>query len=159
MQKQSWRQNAQHEGFAVNNKAPGSGTDRRFPPTLSPDRLVDLLSSFTDLRNNNRVLVDRLRGSIHELRQLRSDLRRQQPARAPAAGRDKGSQRGLVEQYGLTRREIQVAVLLAQGRSNEAIAQELKISAHTARHHTQRILSKLEVHSRGEAGAKIRNSR
>jgi hypothetical protein len=27
---------------------------------------------------------------------------------------------------------------------------------HTARHHTQRILSKLEVHSRGEAGAKLR---
>ena len=143
----------------MNNKATGSGTNRTFLPTLSPDRLVDLLSSFTDLRNNNRALVDRLRGSIHELRQLRSDLRRQQPAGAPAAGHDRVSQNGLVERYRLTRREIQVAVLLAQGRSNEAIAQELEISAHTARHHTQRILSKLEVHSRGEAGAKIRNSR
>jgi DNA-binding NarL/FixJ family response regulator len=50
---------------------------------------------------------------------------------------------------GLTRREAQVARLLARGRSNQAIAQELNISAHTARHHTQRILSKLEVHSRG----------
>jgi DNA-binding NarL/FixJ family response regulator len=62
----------------------------------------------------------------------------------------------LQTRYGLTRREVQVAGLLAQGRSNSGIAQDLRISAHTARHHTQRILSKLEVHSRGEAGAKIR---
>jgi DNA-binding CsgD family transcriptional regulator len=32
----------------------------------------------------------------------------------------------------------------------------LGISAHTARHHTQRVLAKLKVHSRAEAGAKLR---
>ncbi|HZN99276.1 MAG TPA: LuxR C-terminal-related transcriptional regulator, partial [Gemmatimonadales bacterium] len=58
--------------------------------------------------------------------------------------------------FGLTQREEQVAILLAHGRSNQTIARELQISVHTARHHTQRILSKLQVHSRGEAGAKIR---
>jgi DNA-binding NarL/FixJ family response regulator len=65
-------------------------------------------------------------------------------------------QDSLIRHFGLTRREAQVATLLSQGRSNQAIARELNISEHTARHHTQRILAKLEVHSRGEAGAKIR---
>ena len=106
------------------------------------DRLFDLLSAFSTLSSDGRVLVDEIRGSIHEMRQLRSQVRQDRA--------------NLQTRYGLTRREVQVAVLLAQGRSNSAIAQDLRISAHTARHHTQRILSKLEVHSRGEAGAKIR---
>ena len=59
-------------------------------------------------------------------------------------------------QYGFTGREAEVARLLAQGRRNSAIAAELGISAHTARHHTQRVLAKLGVHSRAEAGAKLR---
>jgi DNA-binding NarL/FixJ family response regulator len=130
---------------------------RRLPmPTLPPDRVGDLLSSFSDLRSSNRALMDMLRGSIHELRELRSNLRKQQRVLGLPAGGVRPSQNGVTERYGLTRREAQVARLLAQGRSNQAIARELNISAHTARHHTQRILSKLEVHSRGEAGAKIR---
>ena len=125
------------------------------PPQENPtDRLQDLLSSFVTLRHNNRALVKQLRGSIDELRTLRRDLQ-QQPRPAIGSG---GSQQQdkVMEQFGLTRREAQVASLLSQGRSNQAIARELNISEHTARHHTQRILAKLEVHSRGEAGAKIR---
>ena len=118
-------------------------------------KLTDLLTSFSDLRSNNRALVRTLQGSIHELRELRSNLRKQH---APGArsGTDTARDSRLAERFSLTRREVQVANLLAQGLSNQAIAQELKISAHTARHHTQRVLSKLGVHSRGEAGAKIR---
>ena len=56
-------------------------------------------------------------------------------------------------QFGLTARETEVAMLLAQGRSNVAIAKTLGISTHTARHHTQRVLAKMKVHSRAEAGA------
>ena len=52
--------------------------------------------------------------------------------------------------YGLTAREEEVARLLLSGRSNEAIAQILQISAHTARHHTQRVLEKTGAHSRAE---------
>jgi DNA-binding NarL/FixJ family response regulator len=118
------------------------------------ERLTELLSSFSSLRTSNRILIEQIRGSISELLELRSRLREKQ---ADLAGTDaKMSQRVLKERFRLTRRELEVAQLLAKGRSNQAIARELKISAHTARHHTQRILSKLEVHSRGEAGAKIR---
>jgi DNA-binding CsgD family transcriptional regulator len=122
----------------------------------SDGRLGELFSSFSRLRKNNRVLVDQIRGSIGELRELRFKLRTQMPASGPTGKTRALDQGTLAQRFGLTRREVQVAMRLAQGRSNQAIAAELKISAHTARHHTQRILSKLGVHSRGEAGAKIR---
>ncbi len=124
----------------------------RVQPT---DRLFDLFTSFTNLRRHNRALVGEIRGSIDRLRELRRELSAVQPARNGPKPRGHG-QAKLSSRFGLTRREREVAILLAQGRSNQVIARELRISVHTARHHTQRILTKLEVHSRGEAGAKIR---
>lgn len=61
--------------------------------------------------------------------------------------------------YGLTRREIHVAGLLSQGRSNTEIADELFISEATARHHTARVLGKLGARSRGEAAALLLGAR
>jgi DNA-binding NarL/FixJ family response regulator len=123
--------------------------------TVPADRLFELLSSLSSFRSTNQILIDQIRGSISELRQLRSKLREKR-VELPPGSDGKVTTRVLKERFRLTKREIEVAQLLAKGRSNQAIARELKISAHTARHHTQRILSKLEVHSRGEAGAKIR---
>jgi predicted ATPase/DNA-binding SARP family transcriptional activator/DNA-binding CsgD family transcriptional regulator len=48
----------------------------------------------------------------------------------------------------LTRREREVAALLARGLTNRQIAKELSISEHTAETHVARILKKLKVHSR-----------
>lgn len=53
----------------------------------------------------------------------------------------------------LTSRERQVLALLSEGAGNEAIADALVISPHTARTHIQNILSKLGMHSRLEAAA------
>jgi DNA-binding CsgD family transcriptional regulator len=50
--------------------------------------------------------------------------------------------------FGLSQRETEVARLLISGRQNADIARDLGISASTARHHTQRVLDKLGVHSR-----------
>jgi DNA-binding NarL/FixJ family response regulator len=120
------------------------------------ERLQVLLSSFWTLRSNNRVLVDQLRGSIDQLRRLRTSLR-QQPGHTSRSEPHGGpGEPRLSKQFGLTAREEEVALLLSRGVSNQAIARELGISEHTARHHTQRILAKLEVHSRAAAGAKIR---
>jgi DNA-binding NarL/FixJ family response regulator len=137
----------------VDKNYPGADADRPVPPPS--DKLADLLTSFSNLRSNNRALIQVLHGSISELRELRSSLQKEHARGLPAEANGK-SETSLAARFGLTRREAQVALLLAQGRSNQAIARELSISAHTARHHTQRVLSKLEVHSRGEAGAKIR---
>jgi DNA-binding CsgD family transcriptional regulator len=52
--------------------------------------------------------------------------------------------------FGLTAREQEVAHLLMSGASNERIATGLGISAFTARHHTEHVLSKLGVRTRAE---------
>lgn len=52
------------------------------------------------------------------------------------------------QKAGLTRRQRQIAVLLANRATNAEIAAALGISAHTARHHSQRVLEKLGVGSR-----------
>jgi response regulator RpfG family c-di-GMP phosphodiesterase len=54
---------------------------------------------------------------------------------------------------GLTQRELEVLKLLAEGLSNPAIAERLVISLHTVRNHVQRILTKLNAHSKLEAVA------
>ena len=53
----------------------------------------------------------------------------------------------------LTRREIEVLGILANGFNINEIGKRLSISALTARNHVQNILDKLEVHSKSEAVA------
>jgi len=61
----------------------------------------------------------------------------------------------LMRRFGMTGREADVALLLARGARNTAIAAELHISPHTARHHTENILSKLHVRARAEVARAI----
>ena len=56
--------------------------------------------------------------------------------------------------FGLTGRELEVLRLVAAGRSNRDIANELFISPKTASVHVSKILGKLSAASRGEAAAK-----
>jgi len=56
----------------------------------------------------------------------------------------------------LSEREVEVLRLIAQGRSNREIAEELVIALDTAKGHTRKIYGKLDVHSRTEAVAKAR---
>ncbi|TDC61021.1 helix-turn-helix transcriptional regulator [Micromonospora sp. KC207] len=60
---------------------------------------------------------------------------------------------GELERRGLTDREIEVLHLVAAGRSNRQIGEQLFISAKTASVHVSNILAKLGVNSRGEASA------
>lgn len=53
-------------------------------------------------------------------------------------------------QFGLTRREAEVCVLLAGRLTNREIAEQLSISPHTAERHTEKVLQKLAIHSRGD---------
>lgn len=69
---------------------------------------------------------------------------------APARGSLRASLPELRERYGLTRRQLDVLELLRSRRSNAEVARELRISEHTARHHTETVLFKLGLHSRTE---------
>ena len=48
----------------------------------------------------------------------------------------------------LTLRQAEVALLIAEGRSNPEIAEQLGISRFTARNHAEQILARLKVESR-----------
>lgn len=54
-------------------------------------------------------------------------------------------------QDSLTPRELEVLHLLAEGRTNKSIAQELEVSSHTVKFHVNALMSKLNAQSRTEA--------
>jgi DNA-binding NarL/FixJ family response regulator len=56
----------------------------------------------------------------------------------------------------LTERELQILELVELGRSNKAIALELRIEVATVKNHIHNILGKLQVPGRGEAAAQFR---
>jgi DNA-binding CsgD family transcriptional regulator len=62
------------------------------------------------------------------------------------------------EQFNLTPREVEVTQLLAQRKTNREVAEALCISPHTARHHTEAVLDKLNLHSRTDVRDRIHES-
>jgi len=58
----------------------------------------------------------------------------------------------------LTRRQLEIARLLASRATNAEIASSLGISVHTARHHSQRVLEKLGITSRAEVRRRFEKS-
>jgi DNA-binding response OmpR family regulator len=62
----------------------------------------------------------------------------------------------LQARYGLTARQVVVARLLAEGCSNDEIAERLGVSAHTARNHTGQVLAKLGTSKRARVGVILR---
>ncbi|MPZ71384.1 MAG: hypothetical protein GEU71_17950 [Actinobacteria bacterium] len=89
-----------------------------------------------------RLGAEPLKGEIEGLaRRARIDLA---PGEAPPRPSDE-------DRLGLTPRELEVLELVAAGRTNPQIAQELFISAKTAGIHVSHILAKLGVTGRVEA--------
>ncbi|WFB07261.1 AAA family ATPase [Streptomyces sp. LX-29] len=89
-----------------------------------------------------------------ELLARRARLSLDAPCPAPAPGRPaEAPAADPAEALGLTPRERDVLRLVAVGRTNRQIAEELFISPKTASVHVSNILAKLEVSGRGEAGA------
>jgi DNA-binding CsgD family transcriptional regulator len=61
----------------------------------------------------------------------------------------------LIQRFRLTAREAEVAMLLAQRRTNKEIARALAVTTHTAKRHTERVLGKLGINSRRHVVAAI----
>jgi DNA-binding CsgD family transcriptional regulator len=93
-----------------------------------------------------------LRGELERLARLgRVDLRPQEPDGPAEPAEDPAAAARAT--LGLTARELEVLVLVAEGRSNRQVAEALFISAKTASVHVSNILAKLGVASRVEAAA------
>lgn len=59
------------------------------------------------------------------------------------------------QRFGLTPRQAEVALLIAKGLDNKAVAERLFISPHTARRHTEWVLKKLGVPSRSAVALRL----
>jgi DNA-binding CsgD family transcriptional regulator len=138
----------------INDRPLAFSTNGARPP-ITKSQLSELRLTFQKLRDQRRSLLSNMRilldDTVSSSERLRDEwqLPPTRLAAAPAALR-------LQDEYGMTPREVEVALLLSEGLSNSALARQLGISPHTARHHTQRVLGKLGVHSRAEAGARLR---
>jgi len=73
---------------------------------------------------------------------------------AVARGPDRGSRSGPA---GLTPRELDVALLIAQGLRNAEIAGRVHLSLRTVEHHAAAVMRKLGVHNRTEVAAAVRS--
>ncbi|HYV97436.1 MAG TPA: helix-turn-helix transcriptional regulator [Gemmatimonadaceae bacterium] len=62
-------------------------------------------------------------------------------------------------QYGITKREADVARQVANGRSNAEIARVLRVSVHTIRRHVEHVLVRLGVRRRTEVWSKLLTTR
>ena len=57
----------------------------------------------------------------------------------------------IVDDFGLTERELQVLKAVSEGKQNKIIAEELSLSQHTVKLHMHHVMSKLGIHNRTEA--------
>ncbi len=96
-------------------------------------------------------------GNVHdELAALL--IRSNEERRVRALGLNIGPQRA-TEHHALTKRELEVYSLLAEGKSNREIGRALFISEGTAKVHVRNILRKLGVRSRTEAAVRAARTR
>jgi DNA-binding CsgD family transcriptional regulator len=105
---------------------------------LSPAYRTTVTLRAAPLRREIELLADR--GRLRLAEQTGATVHAEAPS-SPAAA------------LGLTRREVEVLALLAEGQSNRHIGQELFITEKTASLHVSHILAKLGVASRGKAAA------
>ncbi|MBV4460256.1 LuxR C-terminal-related transcriptional regulator [Pseudomonas sp. COR58] len=95
----------------------------------------------------------------HQARQVLGELRQRAASLllAHEAGLADGESGPLPEAGALSQRERQVLELIAQGHSNQQIADALFISLHTVKTHTRRIHAKLGVERRTQAVARAKS--
>jgi DNA-binding CsgD family transcriptional regulator len=117
------------------------------------ERLAAILETSDELQRNRFELIRQMRHTMAEIRAMRQRLLTLLEDRTDGKVPSPGTR--LTRKFHLTPREVEVAMLLAGGAPNAAIAKVLSISEHTARHHTRHVLIKLGLHSRARAAAVI----
>jgi DNA-binding CsgD family transcriptional regulator len=99
-----------------------------------------------------RTLIEKAAATISD-HELRENFRRRALDMIPAGRPRRPDQEARQESGGLTRREREVATIVATGRSNQEIADEFVVSVKTIEAHVTRILAKLGFSSRAQIAA------
>lgn len=107
---------------------------------LKNDSVEDLLNTIRMIHKGNAVVSPKIASALME---RLSDL----------AKMFSSLEQGIVEQAGLTSRELEVLALLGKNLTNQEIADHLVIEVGTVKNHVHNILNKLNVSSREEAAA------
>ncbi|MBI1361547.1 MAG: helix-turn-helix transcriptional regulator, partial [Alphaproteobacteria bacterium] len=115
------------------------------------EQAIALSTGDEDAQREAVALFDRL-GAAPAAARLRRKMRSSGVKSIPR-GPNSGTR---ANPLGLTRRQVQVLELVADGLSNPEIADRLCISAKTAEHHVSALITRLEVTSRKEAAAAAR---
>jgi ATP/maltotriose-dependent transcriptional regulator MalT len=115
--------------------------------------MARLLGRFTAAQRSGRVALPAV-VPPHYLDRLARAFQPGRPRFAPRVTRDAGEVAGLAEP--LSDRELQVLGLLAAGRSNQQIADELVVVLDTVKKHVGHILDKLGAANRTQAVARAR---
>jgi DNA-binding NarL/FixJ family response regulator len=151
---------SQTADVAVARDIASAAGEARVVALVAPDGDVDLLgwagagvSGFLSTEASAHQLVELLRRAARGESPCSPDVADAFLTRALEQGAGHRAVEGA-----LTRREAQIAELVADGLSNKAIASRLSIELATVKNHVHRILEKLRVHSRGEAAAKLRHA-
>jgi DNA-binding NarL/FixJ family response regulator/pimeloyl-ACP methyl ester carboxylesterase len=143
--------------------AAGGGSASPQPPSKLSDREVEVLRLLAAGRSNQQI-ADELFISINTVIRHVANIFDKTGAvnRAQAAVYAKerdllpgksASHAGLRTHESMSRRELEVLRLIAEGRSNQQIADELMISIRTVERHINHIYEKIEVHSKAQATA------
>lgn len=98
--------------------------------------------------NRYRMRVSRLRGDLFGQKQTTLVILKRIRSRIPSI-------ETIRERFALSKQEAHVMVLLAEGKSNAEVAAALRISPHTARHHTEHVLERLGVNSRAQVASHL----
>jgi DNA-binding NarL/FixJ family response regulator len=99
-----------------------------------------------------QIIIEKLAAKIPDL-ELRDNFLHQASVLIPQPQSRSSLQVDKQDFGGLTRRERQVALLIAQGKSNRTIAEALVLGERTVEGHVSRILSKLGSTSRAQIAA------
>jgi two-component system, NarL family, nitrate/nitrite response regulator NarL len=146
----------EHGALSVAREIHSAAGDAKLVVLVSPDQEIDLpewagagVSGFLSREASSHELVEILRRAACGASPCSPDVADAYLRRA----RERSGNHAR-----LTKRETQIAELLADGLSNKAIASQLFIELTTVKNHVHNILEKLDVHSRGEAAARLRQS-
>jgi len=119
--------------------------DDQLPVILVSERQIDAFDRTAGLMLGADDYLTKPLDAAELLARVKRSLRRVAPSDANGHGKSHGAEAGL------SPREGQILTLLAEGRTQRQIADELVISSKTVATHIQHVLSKLGVNTRAQA--------